>query len=119
MKILYIHENPSKNALAELFFSEMGQECKSATSLKEALAWKSLDAEIILLDIPLPFLSSKKELKRIRALAGSNAKIVCLYETTNREEFERLSSAGVQHYFPNTNHFEKLLRDLCALTSKN
>ncbi|MBT3786488.1 response regulator transcription factor [bacterium] len=110
MKILYIHEDSSKNSLATLFFSQVGHECQCATSLLEAREFEPSNFELILLDVPLQFLDSKKELKRLRSLASSSVPIVCLYETTDRNQFERLNSAGVTDFFPATKSMEDLLR---------
>ena len=68
--------------------------------------------DILLLDIPLPFLCSNNQLKKIGELESSSTKNVCLYETTNREYFDRLTKAGIKHFFPKTNDFQKLLQDL-------
>ena len=109
---MYIHEDSSRNVLAEFYFSQTDWDCKTVTSIDEALALGETSWGAILIEQPLSFLDSNTSLVQFLNRLEDGVPVIVLFETTDRARFEKLQGLGIKHFFPSSKSMDEKLKFL-------
>jgi CheY-like chemotaxis protein len=108
-RVLVVDDNQDAGEMLGMLLSSLHATVRTVHSGPEALAaLDEFDAEVVLLDIGMPFMDGYEVARRIRARRGRNVRLIALTGWGQEDDVRRAERAGFDHHLVKPPDLEKL-----------